>query len=71
MTKNLMKPRPDGQFAAPRQSAIEPLRWNLHASLTHASLSNAGSGWMMEGSPQRLLRDYNALIEAYNRGVSI
>jgi hypothetical protein len=32
---------------------------------------NAGSGWMIEGSPQRLLRDYNALIEAYNRGISI
>jgi hypothetical protein len=28
---------------------------------------NAGSGWMVEGSPQRLLRDYNQLIEAYNR----
>jgi len=32
---------------------------------------NAGSGWMIEGSPQRLLRDYNSLIEAYNRGISI
>ncbi|HVG50394.1 MAG TPA: YiiG family protein [Xanthobacteraceae bacterium] len=29
---------------------------------------NAGSGWMVEGSPPRLLRDYNELIEAYNRG---
>lgn len=29
---------------------------------------NAGSGWMVEGSPQRLLRDYNDLISAYNRG---
>jgi hypothetical protein len=32
---------------------------------------NAGSGWMIEGTPQRLLRDYNSLIEAYNRGISI
>jgi hypothetical protein len=32
---------------------------------------NAGGGWMIEGTPQRLLRDYNALIEAYNRGVGI
>ncbi|MBX9846864.1 MAG: YiiG family protein [Xanthobacteraceae bacterium] len=31
---------------------------------------NAGSGWMVEGSPQRLMRDYNQLIDAYNRGVS-
>ena len=29
---------------------------------------SGGGGWMVEGSPQRLLRDYNQLIEAYNRG---
>lgn len=32
---------------------------------------SAGSGWMVEGSPQRLLRDYNQLIESYNRGIGI
>jgi hypothetical protein len=32
---------------------------------------NAGSGWMIEGSPQKLLRDYNQLVDAYNRGASI
>lgn len=32
---------------------------------------NAGSGWMVEGSPQRLLRDYNQLVDAYNRGARI
>jgi len=32
---------------------------------------NANSGWMVEGSPQRLLRDYNHLIDAYNRGSRI
>jgi hypothetical protein len=31
----------------------------------------AGSGWMVEGSPQRLLRDYNQLIDSYNRGYGI
>ncbi len=34
-------------------------------------LGNAGSGWMVEGSPPRLLRDYNQLIDAYNRGAKI
>ena len=34
-------------------------------------LNNAGSGWMVEGSPPRLLRDYNQLIDAYNRGANI
>ena len=28
---------------------------------------NAGGGEMIEGTPQRLLRDYNSLIEASNR----
>ena len=32
---------------------------------------NAGSGWMVEGSPARLLRDYNQLIDSYNRGANI
>jgi hypothetical protein len=32
---------------------------------------NAGSGWMIEGSPARLLRDYNQLVDAYNRGTNI
>ena len=34
-------------------------------------LGNAGSGWMVEGSPPRLLRDYNQLIDSYNRGAGI
>jgi hypothetical protein len=34
-------------------------------------LNNAMSGWMVEGSPSRLLRDYNQLIDAYNRGANI
>jgi hypothetical protein len=32
---------------------------------------NAGSGWMVEGSPQRLMRDYNQLIDAFNSGANI
>ena len=34
-------------------------------------LNNPGSGWMVEGSPPRLMRDYNQLIDAYNRGARI
>ena len=33
-------------------------------------LGGQGSGWMVEGSPPRLLRDYNQLIEGYNRGAN-
>jgi hypothetical protein len=32
---------------------------------------DGGGGWMVEGSPQRLLRDYNQLIDAFNRGANI
>jgi len=28
----------------------------------------AGGGWMIEGSPARLTRDYNQLVNSYNRG---
>lgn len=34
-------------------------------------LSNAGAGWMVEGSPARLMRDYNQLVDGYNRGARI
>jgi hypothetical protein len=30
-------------------------------------LNSGGGGWMVEGSPARLTRDYNQLVEAYNR----
>ena len=30
-----------------------------------------GGGWMVEGSPPRLMRDYNQLIESYNCGANI
>jgi hypothetical protein len=32
---------------------------------------NAGAGEMIEGTPQRLLRDYNSLVDAYNGGARI
>ncbi len=34
-------------------------------------LSSPGAGWMVEGSPQRLLRDYNQMVDGYNRGANI
>jgi exonuclease VII small subunit len=33
-------------------------------------LNNANSGWMVEGSPARVLRDYNQLVDSYNRGTN-
>ena len=34
-------------------------------------LGSGGGGWMVEGSPPRLLRDYNQMIDSYNRGANI
>jgi hypothetical protein len=34
-------------------------------------LNNSMSAWMVEGSPARLLRDYNQMVDAYNRGANI
>lgn len=35
-------------------------------------LMNSGGGsWMVEGSPARLTRDYNQLVDAYNRGLRL
>lgn len=34
-------------------------------------LNSGGGGWMVEGSPPRLLRDYNQMIDAFNRGANI
>ena len=47
----------------PRQGAVQFQRQD--------DLSNARSGWMVEGSPPWLLRDYNKLVESYNRGANI
>ena len=47
-----------GDAAHPRQGAVQP---------GDRMMINAGGGEMIEGTPQRLLRDYNSLIEASNR----
>jgi hypothetical protein len=33
-------------------------------------MDSGGGAWMVEGSPARLMRDYNQLVDAYNRGAS-
>lgn len=47
------------------------LRDHVPYSTGDKMMLDAGSGWMVEGSPQRLLRDYNELVDAYNRGANI
>jgi hypothetical protein len=58
-------------FLATAKFLMRRLRDHVPYSTGDKMMLNAGSGWMVEGSPPRLLRDYNQLVEAYNRGARI
>jgi hypothetical protein len=55
-------------FLTTAKQLMRRIRDKVPYSTGDKMMLNAGSGWMIEGSPPRLLRDYNELIEAYNRG---
>jgi len=46
------------------------LRDHVPYSTGDKMMLNAGSGWMVEGSPPRLSRDYNQLVDNFNRGAN-
>jgi hypothetical protein len=58
-------------FLTSSKQLMRRLRDKTPYSQGDRMMLNAGSGWMIEGSPQRLMRDYNQLIEAFNRGANI
>lgn len=58
-------------FLTSAKQLMRRIRDKVPYSQGDRMMLNAGSGWMVEGSPGRLLRDYNQLIEAYNRGAGI
>jgi hypothetical protein len=58
-------------FLTSAKQLMRRLRDRVPLSAGDRMMINAGSGWMIEGTPQRLLRDYNQLVDAYNRGASI
>lgn len=47
------------------------VRDKVRYSQGEAMMLRGGGGWMVEGSPPRLIKDYNGLIDAYNRGPQI
>jgi hypothetical protein len=55
-------------FLTTAKQLMRRVRDKVPYSTGDKMMLNAGSGWMVEGSPQRLLRDYNQLIDAYNSG---
>jgi hypothetical protein len=58
-------------FLTTAKQLMRRIRDKVPYSTGDRMMINAGSGWMVEGSPARLLRDYNELIESYNRGIGI
>jgi tetratricopeptide (TPR) repeat protein len=58
-------------FLTTAKQLMRRIRDKVPYSTGDKMMLNAGSGWMVEGSPPRLLRDYNQLIENYNRGARI
>jgi hypothetical protein len=58
-------------FLVTAKQLMRRIRDRVPYSSGDKMMLNAGSGWMVEGSPQRLLRDYNQLVDAYNSGARI
>ncbi len=58
-------------FLTSAKQLMRRVRDNVPYSQGDRMMLNAGSGWMVEGSPQRLMRDYNALVDGFNRGANI
>jgi Protein of unknown function (DUF3829) len=58
-------------FMVTAKKLMRRLRDHQPYSAGDRMMLNSGGGWMVEGSPPRLLRDYNQLIESYNRGARI
>jgi len=58
-------------FLTTAKQVMRRIRDKVPYSRGDQMMLNAGGGWMVEGSPPRLLRDYNQLIESYNRGAGI
>jgi len=58
-------------FLTTAKQLMRRIRDNVPYSQGDKMMLSGGGGWMVEGSPPRLLRDYNQLIESYNRGARI
>ena len=58
-------------FLTSAKQLMRRIRDKVPFSQGDRMMINAGGGEMIEGTPQRMLRDYNSLIEAYNRGANI
>jgi hypothetical protein len=54
-------------FLVTSKQLMRRIRDKVPYSQGDKMMLNSGGGWMVEGSPQRLMRDYNELVGSYNR----
>ena len=55
-------------FLTSAKQLMRRIRDKVPYSQGDKMMLGSGGGWMVEGSPQRLMRDYNQLVESYTRG---
>jgi len=55
-------------FLTSAKQLMRRIRDKVPYSQGDKMMLSSGGGWMVEGSPQRLMRDYNQLVDSYNRG---
>jgi len=55
-------------FLVTAKQLMRRLRDKVPYSSGDKMMLSSGGGWMIEGSPPRLTRDYNELVDSYNRG---
>jgi Protein of unknown function (DUF3829) len=58
-------------FLVTAKQLMRRIRDHVPYSQGDRMMLHSGGGWMVEGSPPRLLRDYNQMVDAYNRGAKI
>jgi hypothetical protein len=58
-------------FLTTAKQLMRRIRDKVPYSQGDRMMLSGGGGWMVEGSPARLMRDYNQLVDAYNRGARI
>ncbi len=58
-------------FLTTAKQLMRRIRDKVPYSSGDRMMLGGGGGWMVEGSPPRLMRDYNQLIESYNCGANI
>jgi len=55
-------------FLVTAKQLMRRIRDKVPYSSGDKMMLSSGGGWMIEGSPPRLTRDYNQLVDSYNRG---